>query len=65
MDCLCPKTVKKEEKKDWMAERKSVRMYNARLSAIIDELQDFYHYEEYQKRFKLLFECYQLEELLK
>ena len=54
MDCLCPKTVsKKEEKKDWMTERKNVRMYNARLSAIIDELEDYYHYEEYKKRFKL------------
>ena len=48
-----------------MTERKNVRMYNARLSAIIDELEDYYHYEEYQKRFKLLFEFYQLEELLK
>ena len=40
-------------------------MYNARLSAIIDELEDYYHYEEYKKRFKLLFEFYKLEELLK
>ena len=66
MDCLCPKTVsKKEEKKDWMTERKNVRMYSAKLSARIDELEDYYHYEEYKKRFKLLFEFYQLEELLK
>ena len=66
MDCLCPKTVsKKEEKKDWLDERKNVRTYNARLSAIIDELEDYYHYEDYKKRFKLLFEFYQLEELLK
>ena len=66
MDCLCPKTVsKKEEKKDWMTESKNVRMYSARLSAIIGELEDYYHYEEYKKRFKLLFEFYQLEELLK
>ena len=66
MDCLCPKTVsKKEENKDMMPQRKNVRMYNARLSAIIDELEDYYHYEEYKKRFKLLFEFYQLEELLK
>ena len=66
MDCLCPKTIsEKEEKKDWMAERKNVRMYNARLSAIMDELEDYYHYEDYKKRFKLLFEFYQLEELLK
>ena len=40
-------------------------MYNARLSAIIDDLEDYSHYEEYKKRFKLLFEFYQLEELLK
>ena len=40
-------------------------MYNARLSARIDELEDYYHYEDYKKRFKLLFEFYQLEELLK
>ena len=66
MDCLCPNTVsKKEEKKDWMTERKNVRMYNARLRAIIDELEGYYHYEEYKKRFKLLFEFYQIEELLK
>ena len=65
MDCLCPKTVNKEEKKDWLGERKNIRMYNARLSAIIDELEDYYHSEEYKKRFKLLFEFYQLEELLK
>ena len=66
MDCLCPKTVsKKEEKKDWLDERKNVRMYDARLSAVIDELEDYYHYEDYKKRFKLLFEFCQLEELLK
>ena len=46
MDCLCPKTVNKEEKKDWLGERKNIRMYNARLSAIIDELEDYYHYED-------------------
>ena len=40
-------------------------MYNARLSAIIDELEDYYQYEDYRKRFKMLFEFYQLEELLK
>ena len=77
MDCLCPKTVsRKEEKKDWLLERKNIRMYNARLSAILDELEDasaeasrgigdYYHYEDYKKRFKSLFEFYQLEELLK
>ena len=66
MDCLCRKTIsEKEEKKDWMTQRKNVRMYNARLSAIIDELEDYHHYEDYKKRFKLLFEFYQLEELLK
>ena len=37
-------------------------MYNARLSAIIDELEDYSHYEEHKKRFKLLLEFYQLEE---
>ena len=51
MDCLCPKTVNKEEKKDWLGERKNIGMYNARLSAIIDELEDYYHYEDYKKRF--------------
>ena len=55
----------KESKTDWLAERRNIRMYNARLSTIIDELEDHYHYEEYKKRFKLLFEFYQLEELLK
>ena len=67
MDCLCPKRVsnKEEDKKDWLCERKNIRMYNARLSAVIDELEDYHHYEDYKKRFKLLFEFYQLEELLK
>ena len=40
------------------------RKYKARLNAILGELEDYYHYEEYKKRFKLLFEFYQLEELL-
>ena len=64
MDCLCPKTVNKEEKKDWLGERKNIRMHNARLGAIIDELEDYYHYEEYKKRFKLLFEFYQFNNLI-
>ena len=64
MDCLCPKTVKRR-RKYWLDERKNVRMYNARLSAILDELEDYYHYEEHKKGFKLLFEFYQLEELLR
>ena len=38
---------------------------NARLNAIWDELEDYHHYEDYKKRFKLLFEFYQLEELSK
>ena len=65
MDCLFPKKENKESKTDWLVERRNIRMYNTRLSAIIDELEDYYHYEEYKKRFKLLFEFYQLEELLK
>ena len=40
-------------------------MYNARLSAIIDELEDYQHLSQYKKRFKLLFESYELQELLK
>ena len=28
-------------------------------------IRDYYHYEEYKKRFKVLIECCQLEELLK
>ena len=65
MDCLFTKKENKENKTDWLEERRNIRMYNARLSAIIDELEDYYHYEEYKKRFKLLFEFYQLEELQK
>ena len=60
-----PKKEKKESKTDWLTERRNIRMYNARLNAIIEELEDSYHYEQYKKRFKLLFEFYQLEELLK
>ena len=65
MDCLCPKKENKDSKTDWLTERRNIRMYNARLNAIIEELEDYYHYEQYKKRFKLLFEFYQLEELLK
>ena len=65
MECLFPKKEKEEEKNSWLEERKNIRKFNARLNAILDELEDYYHYEEYKKRFKLLFEFYQLEELLK
>ena len=65
MNCLYPKRENEKCKKDGLLERKNIRMYNARLSAILDELEDYYHYEDYKKRFKLLFEFYQLEELLK
>ena len=59
MDCLCPKKEIKEDNKDWMLERK--KHY---LSAIIDELGNYNHYEDYKKRFELLFEFYHVEELL-
>ena len=35
-----------------MIEGKCVLMYNARLSAIIDELEDYYHSEDYKERFE-------------
>ena len=65
MDCLCLKKEKKETTSAWLIERRKIRMYNARLSAIIDELEDFQHLSQYKKRFKLLFEFYQLQEILK
>ena len=65
MEYLFPKKEKEDAKKDWLEERRKIRKYNARLSAILDELEDFQYYEEYKKRFKLLFEFYQLEGLLK
>ena len=65
MECLFPKKEREEEKKSRLEERRNIRKYNARLNAILDELEDYYHYEEYKKRFKLLFEFYQLEDLLK
>ena len=40
-------------------------MYNARLSAIIDELDDYQHLRQYKKRFKLLLESYELQEIFK
>ena len=64
MDCLCFKK-EKENKSAWLIARRKIRMYNARLSAIIDELEDYQHLSQYKKRFKLLFEFYKLEELLK
>ena len=59
MECLFPKKEKEDDKKSWLEERRNIRKCNARLNAILDEL------EEYKKRIKLLFEFYQLEELLK
>ena len=55
MDYLCFKKEKKENKSAWLIERRKIRMYNARLSAIIDELEDYQHLSQYNKRFKLLF----------
>ena len=65
MECLFPKKENEEEKKSWLEERRNIRKYNARLNAILDELEDYHHYDDYKKRFKLLFEFYQLQELLK
>ena len=65
MDYLCFKKEKKENKSAWLIERRQIRMYNARLSAIIDELEDYQYLSQYKKRFKLLFEFYQLYEILK
>ena len=65
MECLFSKKEKEEEKKNWLEERRNIRKYDAGLNAILDELEDYYHYEDYKKRFKLLFEFYQLEDLLK
>ena len=61
MDCLCFEKEKKTKALGW----RKIRMYNARLSAIIDELEDYQHLSQYKKRFKLLFEFYQLHEILK
>ena len=65
MDCLCFKKEKKENRSAWLIERRKIRMYNARLSAIVDELEDYQHLSQYKKRFKLLFEFYELYEILK
>ena len=51
MECLFPK--------------KEKRGSEERLNAILDELEGYHHYEDYEKRFKLLFEFYQLEDLLR
>ena len=49
MDSLFPKKENQESKTDWLAERRNTRMYIARLSAALDELEDYYHYEKYEK----------------
>ena len=59
------KKEKKEDKSAWLIERRKIRMYNARSSAITDELEDYQHLSQYKERFKLLFEFYQLQEPLK
>ena len=65
MGCLCFNKAKKEATSAWLIERRKIRMYSARLSAFIDELEDYPHLSQYKKRFKLLFEFSQLLELLK
>ena len=65
MDCLCFKKEKQEDKSDWLIERSKIRMYNARWSAIIDELEAYQHSSQYKKRFEMVFEFYQLHEILK
>ena len=50
MECLFPKKEKEEDKKSWLEERRNIGKCNARLNAILDELEDYYHYEEYKKR---------------
>ena len=59
------KKEKKEDKSTWLIEGRKIRMYNARSSAITDELEDYQHLSQYKERFKLLFEFYQLQEPLK
>ena len=44
---------KKENKSACLIERRKIRMYNARLNAITDELEDYQHLSQYKKRFKL------------
>ena len=56
---------KKENKSAWLIERRKIRMYNARLNAITDELEDYQHLSQYKKRFKLFFESYELQEMFK
>ena len=65
MDCLCFKEERKETTSAWLVETRKIRMYNVRLSVIIDEVEDYQHLSQYKKRLKLLFELYQLHEILK
>ena len=43
MVCLCFKKEKKETTCAWLIERRKIRMYNSRISAIVDELEDYQH----------------------
>ena len=65
MNCLCFNKEKNETKHPWLIERRKIRVQNAKLSATIDELEDYQHLSQYKKRFKLLFEFRQLQELSK
>ena len=49
MDCLFPKKGSEEIKKDWLEERRNIRKYHARLSAILVELEDYHHFEDYMR----------------
>ena len=44
MECLFPKKENEEEKKHWLEERRNIRKYNARLNAILYELEDYLMY---------------------
>ena len=72
MDCLCPKKEKNnnnEENKETTHpdyfDKRSIRKHNARLQTILEELKDYQDFDKYKQKFKLLFEFYNLEELLK
>ena len=45
--------------------KRDIRMYNARVTAIVDELEEYDNFVKYKQRFKMLFDFYKLGELLK
>ena len=58
MECLFPKKGKRGREEKLVRRMKEHKKIQCEIKCDLDELEDYYHYEEYKKRFKLLFEFF-------